>query len=106
MIGAAIPDDIKSRWTLCVGGSDEKLNEIFQKYSEIDIFLHDSLHTYQNMMYEFQKSWPQIKSGGYLLSDDILGNNAFYDFSKHVDKNPFLLYQKIEPISLMGIVLK
>jgi len=106
MIGSAIPDSVKSRWQLCLGSSDEQLTKVFQQYSEIDLFLHDSLHTYQNMMFEFKKSWPQIKDGGYLLSDDILGNNAFYDFCKVINKNPFLLYQKIEPISLMGIILK
>ncbi len=106
MIGSAIPTSLKSRWELCLGSSDKLLNEIFQQYPKIDLFLHDSLHTYQNMMFEFKKSWSRINPGGYLLSDDILGNNAFNDFCKIVNKNPFLLYQKREPISLMGIILK
>jgi|APSaa5957512535_1039671.scaffolds.fasta_scaffold00790_4 predicted O-methyltransferase YrrM len=106
MIGSAIPTSLKSRWELYIGSSNEELNKIFQKCSEIDIFLHDSLHTYQNMLFEFTTSWPQIKPGGYLLSDDILGNNAFHNFSEKVKKKPFLLYQKFEPVSLMGIILK
>ena len=106
MIGSVIPNSIKSRWQLCVGSSNEQLTMIYQKYSEIDLFLHDSLHTYQNMMFEFKKSWPNIKTGGFLLSDDILGNNAFYDFYKMINKTPSLLFQKVEPISLMGIIVK
>lgn len=106
MIGSAIPDSLKDKWKLYLGGSDKQLNEIFKNFSDIDIFLHDSLHTYKNMMFEFKKSWLNIKTGGYLLSDDILGNNAFYDFCKMTNKTPLLLFQKIEPISLMGIIVK
>lgn len=106
MIGSAIPTSLKSRWDLCVGSSDNLLDNIFQKYSQVDIFLHDSLHTYQNMMFEFKKSWPYIKSNGYLLSDDILENNAFYDFCNTLKKKPSLLYQRLQPVSLMGIIQK
>jgi len=106
MIGSAVPTSLKSKWELHMGSSDEELNKIFQQHPEIDLFLHDSLHTYQNMLFEFTKSWPHIKFGGYLLSDDILGNNAFHDFSDKVKKKPFFLYQKLEPISLMGLILK
>jgi len=106
MIGAAIPNVLKDNWELCLGDSNEQLNKIFKNFSNIDIFLHDSLHTYKNMMFEFKKSWPNIKDSGYLLSDDILGNNAFYDFCKIENKNPFLLYQKVEPVALMGIIQK
>jgi len=104
MIGAAIPDFLKDKWELYLGNSDEQLNKIFKNYSNTDIFLHDSLHTYKNMMFEFKKSWSNIKTSGYLLSDDILKNNAFYDFCKMTNKIPFLLFQKVESISLMGII--
>ena len=72
----------------------------------IDIFLHDSLHTYKNMSLEFKKSWPFIKSGGFLLSDDVLTNNAFSDFYTSIKKEPIIMIQDENPISYLGILKK
>jgi len=47
---------------------------------EIDIFLHDSDHSYQNMLWEFQTAWKYLKAGGLLLSHNIDANDAFSDF--------------------------
>ena len=44
------------------------------------MFLHDSLHTYSHMMYEYTTAWPYIRVGGVLLSDDIDFNEAFKQF--------------------------
>src|SRR3989442_11342463 len=30
----------------------------------LDLFLHDSLHSYQNMCMEFSAAWPKLRSGG------------------------------------------
>jgi hypothetical protein len=47
----------------------------------IDIFIHDSEHSYENMMFEYMTAWDHLKEGGILLSDDTNLNKAFSDFS-------------------------
>jgi hypothetical protein len=50
----------------------------------LDIFLHDSLHTYQHQFFEYEVAWPYLAQGGLLLSDDIFWSRAFHRFvSKH-----------------------
>ena len=49
MLGSAIPKNLLDRWELKIGTSEQLLDEIFNTHSSIDIFLHDSLHTYQNL---------------------------------------------------------
>ena len=105
MIGAAIPDELKENWELTIGKSSDKLKEIILSIENIDIFLHDSLHTYKNMSFEFNLMWPHIKKNGFLLSDDILDNNAFLDFYSIKKIIPELLKNQHGKISL-GIIKK
>jgi len=106
MIGNAIPNQIQDRWKLINGAGPEKLDELFQSIKKADIFLHDSLHTYKNMLLEFQTTWPFIKNGGFLLSDDIIGNNAFLEFYLANNGYPILLENTEDNKITMGIIRK
>jgi predicted O-methyltransferase YrrM len=50
------------------------------------MFIHDSLHTYEHMLWEFETAYPLIRPGGLLVSDDALWNNAFHDFAHRVNQ--------------------
>jgi len=78
--GWMIPDYLRHRWHLTLGRSSETLEPLLKKVAEIDIFLHDSDHSYQNMLWEFQTAWTYLKAGGLLLSHNIDYNDAFSDF--------------------------
>lgn len=91
MIGSAIPENLRSRWKLIFGTSSEKLVPLLKSLGTIDIFFHDSLHTYKNMVFEYQTAWPYVRNEGFLFSDDILGNNAFYDFNVNKKTRSFIL---------------
>ena len=106
MIGNAIPSKIQDRWKLIIGTRSEKFDDLFQSLEKVDIFLHDSLHTYKNMLLEFQTSWPFIKNSGFLLSDDIIGNNAFLEFYSANKGHPMLLENTENGKIAMGIIRK
>jgi predicted O-methyltransferase YrrM len=57
----------------------------------IDIFYHDSDHSYENQMLEYTLAWEKIRKGGALVSDDINWSNAFLDFCKRVGRPPLVL---------------
>ncbi len=80
--GWIIPNYLRNRWHLIVGKSAEKLAPLLKKVGEIDIFLHDSEHSYQNMLWEFRTAWMYLKAGGLLLSHNIDTNDAFSDFGR------------------------
>ena len=105
-IGVFVPEKLRDRWELKIGTSETVLENILKHTSPIDIFLHDSLHTYKNMSFEFQKSWPFIKKGGFLLSDDVTSNNAFTDFYKSIHVEPIIMIQEKTPLSYLGILKK
>ena len=105
MIGSVIPNNIKNHWEFIFGTSSHELKKLFNKLGTIDIFFHDSLHTFKNMIFEFETAWPFIKKDGFLISDDIAGNNAFYKFSKSHNIQPIIISSKNSQ-SLMGVIQK
>jgi len=80
MIGSVIPEKLRNRWNLILGSSHEKLQPLFDRLDDVDIFIHDSLHSYKNMIFEFECATNNLKHG-MIISDDILDNDAFYDFT-------------------------
>ena len=89
-IGRAVPEELKHRWELTLGDSRDVLGAIAAGVSPIDIFLHDSLHTYSSQMREYRAVWPYLRSGGLLISDDV-GNPAFVEFAEEVRARPLLV---------------
>jgi hypothetical protein len=60
---------------------------VFNLFSRIDqpsIFIHDSLHTYEYMIWEFRAAYPHLPPGGLLFADDALWNGSFADFAREV----------------------
>jgi predicted O-methyltransferase YrrM len=83
--GWLVPTDLKNRWKLIRGLSKQALNPLLVQLGLIDLFIHDSDHSYENMMAEFRTVWPFLKSGGIFLVHDVGRNDAFFDFCKEVN---------------------
>src|SRR3989338_554948 len=75
--GWLVPDILQNRWKLILGPSKEKLPALLNKLCVIDAFYHDSEHSYENMVFEFDCAWKYLKPGGLLLADDITDSRAF-----------------------------
>jgi len=84
--GWIIPKYLKRNWELIIGKSQEKLPELVNRLKKIDIFIHDSEHSYDCMWFEFNEVYKVLNDGGTLISHNIDWNNAFYDFSKKYNK--------------------
>lgn len=82
--GWLIPDEFRGRWELIIGKTRDKLPELINKLESVDIFYHDSEHSYENMTFEFNAVWPKMKENSFLVCDDYKWNNAFNEF---VNKN-------------------
>lgn len=84
--GWIVDGALRHRWTLRIGPSSELLGPLLSELRSIDVFLHDSLHTYDNMLFEYRAAWPFLKTSGLLLSHDVGRNAAFFDFAREVGK--------------------
>lgn len=91
--GWLVPDDLRDRWKLILGDSKIKLPKLLKSLDQIDLFYHDSDHSYDYMLFEFELAWPLIRKQGFLLSDDIHWNNAFGDFIKKISHDSVYVYR-------------
>jgi predicted O-methyltransferase YrrM len=80
--GWVIPDHLRRLWRPHFGDSRQLLPEVLSGVDEIDLFFHDSLHTHDHMMFEFETAWPKLSQGGFLLSHDVHWNGAFRQFAR------------------------
>ena len=78
--GWAVPDVLRKHWELQLGPSNELLPVLVEKLGKVDIFFHDSDHSYKNMMFEFKAVFSALKTDGLLISDDVHKNESFRDF--------------------------
>lgn len=78
--GCLIPPELRGQWKLTLGKSSDILPKLLADSLKIDLFLHDSEHTYETMMFEYEYAWQHIRPGGYLVSDDVTWNDAFNSF--------------------------
>jgi hypothetical protein len=99
-VGFAIPDDVRQRWTLRLGDVRVELPRLLAEHPSIDMFYHDSEHTYDMMMWEYEQAIPRLHSGGILTSDDTNLNSAFVDF---VRRNNLPEHTKI--LGRLGVVI-
>jgi len=80
--GWAVPNELRKRWTLLIGDTFKITPTIFQEEDKIDIFIHDSDHSYEGMMFEFSLAWRHLKEGGFLIADNIARNPALSHFAE------------------------
>ena len=83
-LGWIVPQELQSSWKLVVGDSRTILPGLLDEIGSTDIFIHDSLHTYEHMLWEFRRAYPHLPSGGLLLSDDAMWNSAFPEFALEI----------------------
>jgi predicted O-methyltransferase YrrM len=57
----------------------------------LDVFLHDSDHSYPWQSFEYREAWSTLAPGGWMLSDDIDGSYAFLDFAQAHRLRPWVL---------------
>jgi predicted O-methyltransferase YrrM len=82
--GWLVPAWLRDAWQIHIGDARQVLPSLLARLGSIDVFIHDSLHTYEHMRWEFETAYPLLRRGGLLFSDDALWNGAFHDFARKV----------------------
>jgi predicted O-methyltransferase YrrM len=82
--GWVVPAWLRGPWEVHLGDSREVLPRLLSDLGRLDVFIHDSLHTYEHMLWEFETAYPKLRPGGLLISDDALWNPAFPEFRQRV----------------------
>jgi predicted O-methyltransferase YrrM len=79
--GAAISDKQRARWTLVRGSSRRKLPSLLRRIGQVDLFVHDSIHTQRNLLFEWSSVLPVMQPGGVLVADDVQRHHGLRSFT-------------------------
>jgi len=91
-MGIAVPPERRGRWTTLVGPSRRLLPRLLDELGTVDLFVHDSLHTGRNTLFEIEQAWSRLTPGGAILVDDVYQSLAFHTFVERARP----------PVSLVG----
>lgn len=82
--GWIVPQRLRQRWHLHIGDVAATAPGLLRGLGQVDIFIHDILHTYDQMKFEFEMARPHIRPGGLLLADDAAWNHVFHEFATEI----------------------
>jgi predicted O-methyltransferase YrrM len=96
--GWMVPPELRERWQLVLGRSQDELPPLLERVGKIDFFMHDSEHSYECMSFEFRTAWDALREGGVLAADDVNVNAAWDEFARDVGREPEALGPKLAMI--------
>jgi hypothetical protein len=101
----AVPSTCRAQWTYVRGSSRHRLPSLISSLGEIDMFVHDSLHTGRNMRFELRTVWPAMHDGDLALVDDV-SNQSFRDFVREVGEPPSMVLRSADGPCMFGAIRK
>jgi predicted O-methyltransferase YrrM len=97
--GWMVPTELRDRWHLLLGRSQDELPPLLERLGSVDFFMHDSEHSYECMSFEFRAAWDALREGGVLVADDVNVNSAWVEFVREVEREPDALGPKLAMIT-------
>jgi Methyltransferase domain len=105
-VGLLIPRELRSCWQLHRGSSRQVLPQVLSHVGGVDLFVHDSLHTYRNMRHEFRLVEPHLTPGAVVVADDIEDNSAFQEWISKVQPGyAAVIREKAKLKALLGVAI-
>jgi predicted O-methyltransferase YrrM len=77
---------LKGAWRLIIGDSRQELPRLLARLGQIDLFHHDSLHTYEHMTWEYETAFPHLAPNGAISSHDV---RTLMSLTNPFQRNPF-----------------
>jgi hypothetical protein len=105
-VGVLIPQELRGRWHLHRGPARRILPNLIASIKEVDVFVHDSLHTYRHMRFEFETAWPYVRPGGAVVADNVDLNDAFRNFTASMKPAFSAVVTEENTTDLFGIMIK
>jgi hypothetical protein len=104
--GIAVSDECRARWSYLEGSSRERLPKLVAELGHVDVFIHDSLHTAKNTVFETGQVASAIPPGGVLLVDDIRMHKGFATFARRHPGYQTIVCRHADEIGMFGIAVQ
>ena len=103
--GAAVSDACRPRWSYLEGSSKQRLRPLVAEAGHVEMFIHDSLHTAENTMFEMEQAASAMPAGGVMLVDDIDSHMGFTTFARRHPEYQAIICSSVDRKGLFGIAV-
>jgi predicted O-methyltransferase YrrM len=79
--GWMVPDIYRDRFEVVVGDAKILLPKLVDRLAAVDMFYHDSDHSYDHMAFEFEQAKRKLAPNSVVVADDISWNASLWDFA-------------------------
>ena len=79
--GWMVPDIYRDRFEVQVGDAKLLLPQLVDRLAAVDMFYHDSDHSYNHMAFEFEQAKRKLGPNSVVVADDISWNASLWDFA-------------------------
>jgi len=104
VVGQFVAPSLRSRWTLVLGNTQERLAEIVDS-RPIDLFLYDNGPDVGRARYELRTVWPGLSPDGVLLAHHVDANTAWPEFCRAQGLTSQLLDSGPPPMGALSVRL-
>jgi hypothetical protein len=104
--GAAVTDSCRPRWTYLEGESRRRLPPLTAEVGTAQLFIHDSLHTAKNTLFEMEQAASVMPPGGVMLIDDVRGHSGFATFTRRHPEFQTLLCSSADRVAGFGVAVR
>ncbi|MGH3266074.1 MAG: class I SAM-dependent methyltransferase [Trebonia sp.] len=103
--GVAVTDACRPRWTYVEGESRLRMPPLVEEVGRVDLFVHDSLHTLKNTLFEMEQAASVMSTGGVMLVDDIRSHDGFKTFAERHPEFKTILVSTLDGVGGLGIAV-
>jgi len=103
-VGQFVPPALRSRWTLALGNTEDRLRDILSEASGVDLFFYDNGPDAARARFELKAAWEALSDRGILLAHHIEANSAWADFCRGQGLGPQVLDGGPPPMGALGIL--
>ena len=103
--GAAVPAALRTRWSYLEGSSKQLLPPLVAKVGHVEVFIHDSLHTARNTVFEMDRAASAMPAEGVMIVDDIRLHQGFATFARRHPGYQTLVCPSADRLGMFGIAV-
>jgi hypothetical protein len=103
--GAAVPEACRPRWTYLEGSSKQRLPPLVAEVGHTEVFIHDSLHTAENTVFEMKQAASAMSAHGVMLVDDIDSHEGFTTFASQHPGYQTIICPSADRSGMFGIAV-
>lgn len=101
-VGQFVAPSLRSRWTLVLGNTETRLDEIVRS-GAVDLFFYDNGPDSARARYEMRAAWPALSERGVLLVHHVDANPAWTEFCRAQGLPPQVLDPGPPPMGALGV---